>query len=428
VVAAPQNWPSFRGPSASGVADGQFPPATWDVEKASPRLWKTPLPGLGHSCPVVWGNRVFVTTAVSSDPKSEFKPGLYGAGTSAKDVSRHSGRVYCLDKRTGKVLWEKTAWEGVPKVKRHIKSSHANATPATDGKHLVVSFASEGLYCYDLDGKLLWRRDLGVLDAGAFNDPDLQWGSGSSPILYKGLVMVQCDRQKDSFIAAYDADSGAPAWSTPRDEPPSWGTPTVYEGPGRAELVANGSHYIRGYDPRTGKELWRLAPNSEITVPTPVAARGLIYVTSGYRPIQPIYAIWPGARGDISLKGAAESNEQIAWSKQRGGPYMPTPIVYGDHLYTCSNSGMVACYEARTGKQVYQERLRSGGGYTASPVAADGKLYFTSEEGEVRVVKAGPVFELLAVNKMGDVCMATPAISDGMIFFRTQHYVFGIGR
>jgi outer membrane protein assembly factor BamB len=426
-VTAPQNWPSFRGPHASGVADGQQPPTRWDVEKGGPRLWKTPIPGLGHSSPIVWGDRVFVTTAVSSDPASEFKPGLYGAGTPAKDVSKHRWRVYCLDKGTGKVLWERTACEGVPKLKRHIKSSHANATPATDGKHLVVSFASEGLYGYDLDGKLLWKRDLGLVDAGAFNDPDLQWGAGSSPILYRGLVIVQCDRQKDSFLAAYDADTGTPVWSTPRDEPPSWATPTIYEGPRRVEVIVNGTNYIRGYDPLTGKELWRLARNSQITVPAPVAGNGLIYVTSGYYPIQPIYAVWAGATGDISLRGTAESNEQVAWSKRRGGTYMPTPILYGKYLYTCSNNGTVACYEARTGKQVYQERLGSGG-YSASPVAADGELYFTSEEGEVSVVKAGPAFELLAVNPMGDVCMATPAIADGRIFLRTQHFVFGIGR
>lgn len=428
VVAAPGHWPSFRGPFASGVADGQLPPTVWDVEKAGPRLWKTPIPGLGHSCPVVWGDRVFVTTAVSSDPQSEFKPGLYGAGTSAKDTTKHSWRVACLDKRDGKILWEREACAGVPKLKRHIKSSHANPTPATDGKRLVVSFASEGLYCYDLDGKLVWQRDLGLFDAGAFNDPDLQWGAASSPVLYKGLVFIQCDRHKDSFLAALDAESGKPVWTTPRDEPPSWGTPTVYEGPQRVELIANGTNFIRGYDPFTGKELWRLGPNAQITVPAPVAGDGLIYVTSGYRPIQPIYAVWAGASGDLSLRGGAEASDQVAWSKKRGGPYMPTPILYRGHLYTCSNNGLVACYEARTGKQLYQERLGGTGGYSASPVAADGKLYFTSEEGEVYVVKAGPAFELLAVNKLGDVCMATPAIADGRIFFRTQHYVIGIGR
>jgi hypothetical protein len=200
------------------------------------------------------------------------------------------------------------------------------------------------------------------------------------------------------------------------------------EGPQRAELVANGTNFIRGYDPFTGKELWRLGPNAEITVPTPIAGDGLIYVTSGYRPIQPIYAVWAGASGDLSLKEGTESNDQVAWSKRRGGPYMPTPILYRGYLYTCSNNGQVACYEARTGKQIYQERLGGTGGYSASPVAADGRLYFSSEEGKVSVVKAGPVFELLAVNQLDDACMATPAIADGRIIFRTQHYVVDISR
>jgi outer membrane protein assembly factor BamB/ankyrin repeat protein len=428
VVRFPLNWPSFRGSHASGVADGQHPPTTWDVAKGRNVRWKTPIPGLAHSSPIVWGHRVFLTTAVSGDPKSEFRPGLYGAGTSAGDVSPHSWRVYCVDTGDGKILWEKTAHQGVPKIKRHIKSSHANPTPATDGKHLVAYFASEGLYCYDLDGKPLWKQDIGLIDVGAFNDPDLQWGVASSPIIYRNLVIVQCDRHKDSFIAAYDLDSGKRVWLTTRDEIPSWSTPTIYEGKARDELIANGTKYVRGYEPLTGKELWRLGRNSEITVPAPIIGHGLIFVTSGYRPIQPIYAIWPGAAGDVSLPDSAESNLSVAWSKKRGGPYMPTPIVYGDYLYTCANSGIVTCYEAKTGKQVHQKRLGGTGGFSASPVAADGRLYFTSEEGDVRVVKAGPNFELLAVNPMGDVCMATPAISDGMLFVRSQHYLFGVGR
>jgi outer membrane protein assembly factor BamB len=319
------------------------------------------------------------------------------------------------------------AHEGVPKIKRHTKGSHANCTPATDGSHLVVCFGSEGLYCYDFAGKLLWKRDLGVLDSGFFFDADYQWGFGSSPIFYRNLVILQCDVGKNSFIAAYDVKTGNQVWQTSRDEIPSWGTPTVYEGEARAELITGGTKFARGYDPQTGKELWRLSRHAEITVPTPLAACGLIFITSGYRPIQPIYAIRPGANGDISLKEGQEVNSSVAWSKKRGGPYMTTPVAYGDYLYACSNSGIVTCYEARTGKQIYQERLGGSGGYTASPVAADGKLYFTSEEKGIRVVKAGPKFELLSTNPMGDVCMATPAISDGMIFVRTQHFIYGIG-
>lgn len=426
-VTTPRPWPSFRGPGAAGVADGQHPPTAWDVGKGTNVRWKTPIPGLAHSSPIVWGDRIFLTTAVSADPKSEFKPGLYGAGTSAKDVARHRWLVYCIDRHTGRILWERLACEGVPRQKRHIKSSHANSTPATDGRHLVVWFASEGLYCYDLDGRLLWKKDLGMIESGAFSDPDLQWGAASSPILYRDLAIIQCDRYKDSFLAAFRADDGAPVWRTVRDELPSWGTPTVIEGPSRLELVTNGTKFIRGYDPLSGKELWHLGPNSEVTVPTPFLGQGLIFVVSGYHPIQPIYAILPGGTGDLS-PGSDGSSSYVAWSKRRGGPYMPTPVVYGPHLYVCSNNGLLTCYEARTGKELYRKRLGGSGGYSASPVVADGRLYFAGEEGEVRVVKAGPTFRLLAVNRMADPCMATPAISDGMIIVRTQHTLYGIGR
>jgi hypothetical protein len=233
---------------------------------------------------------------------------------------------------------------------------------------------------------------------------------------------------KDSFLAAYRVADGHEVWRRPRDEIPSWGTPTIVESAERVELVTNATRYARGYDPLSGEELWRLGPHSEITVPAPIYGAGLIFISSGYRPIQPIYAVRPGASGDISLKDSESSNDAVAWSIKKGGPYMPTPIVYDKHLYTCSNAGIVTCYEAQTGKQIYKERLGSSAGYTASPVAADGKLYFTSEESDVRVVRAGPKFELLAINPLGNPCVATPAISDRMIFIRTQHYLFGIGR
>lgn len=428
VAVQAQNWPSFRGLNASGVADGAAAPVAWNAEKSENIRWKTPIPGLAHSSPIVWGERVFVTTAVSSAPQGRFRHGLYGDVDSDKDTSKHAWKVYALDRRTGKIVWERTAYEGVPKVKRHIKASHASSTPATDGRHVVAFFGSEGLYCYDTNGKLLWKQDLGTLDAGWFYDPDYQWATGSSPIIYKNLVIVQCDIQKNSFIAAYDIKTGKRVWMTPREEIPSWGTPTVYEGKTRAELITNGTKAIRGYDPMTGKELWRLSPNSEITTPTPIIAHDLIFVTAGYRPVQPIYAIRPGANGDISLKDDKTSNDSIAWSTKRGGPYMPTPIAYGEHLYTCANNGVVTAYNAVTGERVYQQRLADrGGAFTASPVAADGKLYFSSEDGEIFVVRAGAKHELLATNPMGEVLMATPAISGGMIFVRGLQHVYGIG-
>jgi outer membrane protein assembly factor BamB len=422
-----QNWPQFRGPAASGVAEGHAAPVKWDASKMENVLWKTAIPGLAHSSPVVWGERVFVTTAVSSQPKPEARFGLYGDVDPVKDNSKHTWKVYALDKKTGKILWERTASEGVPKVKRHPKATHASSTPATDGKRLVVLFGSEGLYGYDLNGKLLWKQDLGVLDAGWFYDPDYQWEYASSPIIYKDMVVVQADIQKDSYIAAFDLKTGRQVWKTMRDEIPSWGTPTVYEGKSRAELVTNGTKAVRGYDPATGKELWRLAPNSEITTPTPVVGHDLIFVTSGYRPVQPIYAIRPGATGDISLKDGKDSSDFIAWSKQRGGPYMPTPIVYGELLYTLSNNGVVTAYNAKTGERVYQQRLADrGGAFTASPVAADGKLYMASEDGEVFVVRAGAKHELLSVNPMGEVMMATPAVSDGVVYIRGVEHLFAV--
>jgi outer membrane protein assembly factor BamB len=427
-AARAQNWPQFRGPSATGVTEGPAKPVKWDASTSLNVRWKTPIPGLSHSSPVVWGDKIFVTTAVSSAAKDETRFGLFGDVEPVKDDPKHAWKVFAIDKSTGKMLWERTAYEGIPKVKRHPKSSHAASTPVTDGKYLIVNFGSEGLYAYDFNGKLLWKQDLGVLDAGWFYDVDYQWEYGSSPIIYKNLVIVQADIQKNSFIAAYDIKTGKQVWKTSREEIPSWGSPTLYEGKLRAELITNGAKAIRGYDPATGKELWKLGPMSEITTPTPFVAHDLIFVTSGYAPIQPIYAIRPGGNGDLTLKDGKDSSEFIAWSKQRGGPYMPTPIVYGELLYTCSNQGVLTAYNAKTGDRVYQERLGgTGGAFTASPVASDGKIYLSSEDGDVFVVKAGPKYELLSKNPVGEVMMATPAISDNLVIVRTISHLFAFG-
>lgn len=419
-----QNWPSFRGPQASGVADGMNPPVTWDVEKSTNILWKTPIPGLAHSSPVVWGERIFVTTAISSAADSPFVFGLTETAAAARDNSKHVWRVYCMDKNTGRILWEKTASEGAPKVSRHVKASHANSTPATDGKHLVALFGSEGLFCYDLDGKLLWRQDLGVLDGGWTPAKGLFWGFGSSPVIYKNMVIVQCDTQSQSFLAAFNLADGKPVWRTPREEDTSWSTPTILESGNRAELVASGTKYFRGYDPLTGKELWRLADGTDVKIPTPVAAHGLYYLGGGSAHDKlNFYAVRAGAKGDIKTSAA---NENLAWQSQAIKPHVVTPIVYGDYLYACSDTGILTQFNAKTGEAGFRGRLGRGASFNASPVAADGRLYFASEDGEVFVVKAGTTFELLARNPMGEVMMATPAITDKMLILRGQHHVFGV--
>jgi outer membrane protein assembly factor BamB len=425
---AAQNWPQFRGANANGIAEGKPTPTKWNAEKNENLAWKVEIPGLAHASPIVWQDKLFITTAVSSDPKSYFRAGLYGDVDTADDMTKHSWRVYCLDKKTGKMLWQQIAHEGIPKTKRHIKSTFASATPATDGKYVVAFFGSEGLFCYDLKGKLKWKVDLGVLNAGWFFDPDYEWGTASSPIIYKDLVIVQCDIQKGSFIAAYNLKDGRQVWKTMREEIPSWGTPTIVEGKTRVELVTNATKAARGYDPLTGKELWMLKGNPEVTSTTPIAAHDLIYICNSYRPNQPIYAIKQGvANGDISLKDGKTANDFVAWSLQRGGSYQPTPLIYGDLMYVCNNNGTLNVYNAKTGERIFQERVgRQGGSFSASPVAADGKLYFSSEDGDVFVLKAGAKYELLATNPVGEVLMATPAISDGMIFIRGQKHLFAI--
>jgi outer membrane protein assembly factor BamB len=332
----------------------------------------------------------------------------------------------------GSVLWKRTAHEGVPKTKRHPKSSHANPTPATDGKHLVCFFGAEGLFCYDFEGKLLWKKDFGRLDSGYFAVPDAEWGFASSPVIHDGKVIVQCDVQTNSFIAALDINDGRELWRTLRKDVPTWSTPTVCPIPNvnpqpSFQVVANGFRHIGGYDLRTGKELWKLSNAGDIPVPTPIVAHELIFITSAHGKVSPVYAVRANATGDITLKTDETTNSFIAWSTKRGGNYMQTPIVVGEYLYCGRDNGVVTCFTAKTGEERYRERLGTGrSGYTASPVSADGKLYFTSEEGAVYVLRAAPKFEVLATNQLGEPCMATPAISGDALFFRTRAHVMRV--
>ncbi|HVL69510.1 MAG TPA: PQQ-binding-like beta-propeller repeat protein [Vicinamibacterales bacterium] len=423
------SWPSFRGPGATGIADGQNLPERWDGKTRTNVLWRTPIPGLAHSSPVVWGDRVFVTTAISSRPSATFKPGLYGDGDASDDLSPHKWMVYAIDARTGAIAWERLAHEGTPRNRRHIKSTYASASPATDGRIVVAWFGSQGVFAYDVAGRPLWQVDLGRVDMGAYDIPSFEWGPASSPIIWKDLVILQCDTQADSFLLALDAQTGRTVWKTDRDELPSWGTPTVVETAEGPVLVTNASNFIRGYDPRTGKELWRLGGSSKITAPTPFAAGGLVVVGSGRRPERPLFVVRPGARGDVTLGKDQTSNEAVVWSRVGRGPYMPTPIVYDGILYVLGNDGIFDAYELATGNEVYRQRLpHLGSGYSASPVAADGRLYVSSEDGEIVVVAAGREFRHIATNPMGDLLMATPALANGVMYVRSASGLFAIGQ
>jgi outer membrane protein assembly factor BamB len=423
------NWPSFRGPSASGVADGQDLPAAWDLTIGKNLKWKTPIPGLAHSSPILWGNRIFVTTAVSSLPDATFKPGLYGEGTASEDRSSQQWKIYALNKDTGKIEWERIAFEGTPREKRHIKNTYASSTPVTDGRILVAFFGSQGLYAFDMNGKKLWNKDLGVLYTGAYDAPEYEWGNASSPVIYRELVIVQCDTSKGSFLTGIDLKSGKTVWKTDRDELPSWSTPTIYPGKNRTVLVTNSPNFIRGYDPDTGKELWRLGGSSKITAPTPVFSEDLIVVASGRRPEAPIFVIRGAASGDITLPTGSTTSQFIAWSRQQRGSYMPTPLIYQGFLYVSQNQGILDCYNLLTGQEIYRERLpHKGSGFSASPVASDGKIFLSSEDGDVFVVKAGSSFSILATNPLGEPLMATPAISGGRLYIRAQHFLCAIGQ
>jgi outer membrane protein assembly factor BamB len=377
----------------------------------------------------VWGDRVFVTTAVSSRADATFRRGLYGDGDASDDRSAHQWKVLCLDKKSGKVLWEQVAFEGAPREKRHIKSTYASSTPATDGRFVAAFFGSQGLYVFDVNGKLQWKQDLGRLNLGAYDAPDYEWGTASSPIIYNGMVIVQVDTHGESFLQAFEAKTGKSLWKTPREEIPSWGTPTVYPGKRREEIVTNASNFIRGYDPKTGRELWRLGGSSKITAPTPIFSGDSIVVMSGRRPEAPIYVLRAGAQGDITLKDGATSNQHVLWSRLRAGSYMPTPLIYGGLLYVLKNQGILSCYDLASGEMKYEERIpHQGSGFSGSPVAADGKIYLPSEDGDIFVVKAGPKFDLLGKNPIGEPLMATPALSGGLMLVRGEHHLVAIGR
>ncbi len=424
------DWPQFRGHGGLGIGSGN-PPTERDVQSGKNVAWKTPIPGLGHSAPIVWSDRVFLTTAINTDTDNPSVEAGWsgGAGESAKDTGDWTWQVVCLQLETGKIRWTKNARIGVPTIKRHLKASHANCTPATDGEFVVAFFGSEGLYCFDIDGQLVWQHDLGKLRSGPYDAPELEWGFASSPIIHDGLVIVQCDCLNTNFVVILDLKTGREIRRIDRaGEVATWSTPLVVTTSDRQQIVCNGYRQMAGYDLKTGSRIWHLNGGGDVPVPTPLFANGLIYLTNGHGR-SPVYAIQPNATGDLTPSDDEPQNTGLAWWQPRDGSYMPTPLVKGKRLYTCNDNGRLTVQDAMTGELIYRQRIGTASHtYSASAVAAGGHIYFVSEQGEVTVIEEGDVFKKLASNELGAVVMATPAISGDRLLIRTVRNLYCLAR
>jgi outer membrane protein assembly factor BamB len=420
-AAANEKWPQFRGPQSLGVADDPSLPDTWSV--AENVAWKTDIPGSGWSSPVVWGDRIFITSVISSNEGEQPKKGLYFGGERKAPSDEHRWMVYCVDFKTGKIRWSKEVNRGTPPGPRHLKNTYASETPVTDGERVYAYFGTLGLFCFDMDGKQLWSKRW-----GPFNTR-FGWGTAASPILHKNRLYIVNDNEDDSFVLALDKKTGEQVWRVKREEGSNWATPYVWENEYRTELVTSGTKRVRSYD-LDGKLLWELTGMSTIAIPTPFSKFGMVYITSGYVGDQhrPVYAIRAGAKGNITLARGETSNEYIAWYQPQAGPYNPSPLVYGDLYYTLLDRGFFTCHDARTGKEIYgKQRMESGAGaFTASPWAYNGKIFCLSEDGDTFVIQAGPEYKLLGKNSLNEMCMATPAIAGGSLIIRTASKLYRI--
>lgn len=421
-------WSQFRGHLANGISENADLPENWDIKTNKNIKWKMDVPGLGLSCPIIWDDNLFITTAISKEDKSGFKTGYFGSVESVSDTSAHEWTVYCLNKNTGAIKWEHSPHQGIPMVKRHSKSSHANCTPATDGKYIVVFFGSEGLYCYDFDGNVVWEKSFGKLKSTWFYNEESEWEFSSSPIIHDGVVIIQCDVFENSFIAAYDITNGNQLWKKDRDEYPGWCTPNIYEADGKTRIAVNGYKHRGAYDFKTGEEVWKMSGGGDIQVPTPIFSDDLIYFNSAHGKYSPVLAIKKEAVGDLTLKENETSNEYVQWSWPRGGAYMNTMLIYEGNLYNFRWNGLLYCIDTQTGEEKYKQKIGDRVSFINSPIAADGKIYVVDENGMVYTIKSGDTYELLQTNTLDDVFMTTPAISENTIFFRTMNHLIAISK
>jgi outer membrane protein assembly factor BamB len=419
LLGAGPNWPQWRGPASRGVSDEAALPTSWSPTDHI--AWKTPIPGRAHSSPIVWGNRVFLTTAIEGDvvPGHEAAKHIISGqpyihpDTTAAD-RRHSFKVLALDAATGAIVWERTAYEGPVYDGRHRRGSFAAATPVTDGDAVYAYFGSEGVYAYGVDGTPRWKADVGRIKT-------IGLGTSSSPVVHGNLLFVQCDEDEgaDSALVALDTRTGKEAWRVKRPVQVSWSSPVLVEAGGRTELVTNGSEFIIAYDPATGKELWRTKGVESNAIHTPLVGEGLVIVTAGF-PAKRVMAIRPGGTGDVTAS-------RVAWTYEKGTAYVASPILYDGLVYLLTDGGIITCLDAKTGEVKYEGgRPPKPAKFFSSPVAFGGKILFTSDTGDTFVVKAGPAFEVLGANSIGEGVSASLALADGRLYIRGDQHLYCI--
>ncbi|MBS1789933.1 MAG: PQQ-binding-like beta-propeller repeat protein [Acidobacteria bacterium] len=418
---AQDRWPQFRGAQSSGVAEDPKLPDKWGATENV--AWKTDIPGVGWSSPIVWGNQVFLTSVINSGDTEPPKKGLYFGGERPIPPSEHRWMVYAVNFQTGKILWEREVFKGIPKFSRHLKNSFASETPVTDGERVYAYFGNVGLFVFDMKGTLVWKQ---MFDA---KKTRFGWGTAASPVVYKDKLFLVCDNDEQSFLLALDKKTGKQIWKVDREVGTNWATPYIWENGQRTELIVPATKVVRSYD-LDGKVLWEFKGMSSIAIPMPFSKHGLLYITSGYVGDQhrPVYAIKPGASGDISLKEGETSNQFIAWYQRQAGPYNTSPIVYGDVYYTLLDRGFFTAHDAKTGKEVYgKQRIDpAAGAFTSSPWAYNGKIFCLSEDGDTFVIQAGSEYKLIGKNSLDEMCMATPAIAKGSLIIRTATKLYRI--
>lgn len=415
--AGADDWPGWRGPSYNGISPLKNLPTSWSPDRNI--AWKTPVPGRGHSSPVVWGNRVFLTTDIEGEvvpnkviPKHIVMGRPFRNPDSNGADHKHTIKVLCFDADTGKQLWERTVHDGEVYDEIHKTADYATSTPATDGKFVYASFGAEGFYKFDFEGKLIWKVDLGKINTVGL-------GYGPSPVLFEDKVIILADQDDgdESFIAALSAADGKIVWKTPRKIANTWGTPVLVDVAGQKQLVVNGSANVISYDPHDGKELWRSEGPNGFIVHTPVYGLGMVFASVGF----------PGKKTLAIRLNPAAGEDRVAWSYAKGTSYVPSPLLYGDYLYLMSDSGMITCMDARTGDPQYEgKRFPSPGKFTSAMVAFDQKLMWTSEDGDTYIVKAGPEYEVLQKNSVGEPVFASPALAGDSIYIRSDKTLFRI--